>query len=81
MIVLTHDHADHMASVDALLALMGIRMELGDDTFDKDNQLIIVGNKSVVARYGFFNDPHPVRTEMGKTANGSALPAATPSGS
>jgi tetratricopeptide (TPR) repeat protein len=62
MIVLTHDHADHMASVDALLALMGIRMSLGDKTFDAKEKrcLAIVGNQSVVERYRFFNLKHPV---------------------
>jgi tetratricopeptide (TPR) repeat protein len=57
MIVLTHDHADHIASLDAMLALMGIRMGLGDDTFKrKGKRLAIVGNQSVYERYGFFND-------------------------
>lgn len=59
MMVLTHDHADHIASVDALLALMGYRMGLGDDTFDREKGrcLAIVGNESVYRRYEFFNDP------------------------
>jgi tetratricopeptide (TPR) repeat protein len=61
MVVLTHDHADHIASLDALLALMGIRMILGDKTFSDDRRLTIVGNESVVKRYEFFNDLHPVR--------------------
>jgi len=63
MIVLTHDHADHTASVDALLALMGIRDRLGDDTFNEDRQLAIIGNESVVKRYGFYNLDHPVKVD------------------
>jgi tetratricopeptide (TPR) repeat protein len=63
MIVLTHDHADHIASLDALLALMGIRMLLGDKTFDGKHRLTIVGNKSVVERYEFFNHDHPVKID------------------
>ena len=67
MVVLTHDHADHIASLDALLALMGIRMILGDKTFGEDRRLTIVGNESVVKRYEFFNNDHPVRIdEKGK---------------
>lgn len=58
MIVITHDHADHMASLDALLALMGHRRGLGDDTFEpKANRLAIVGNESIVKRYEFFDPP------------------------
>jgi hypothetical protein len=58
MIVLTHDHADHIASLDAMLALMGIRMGLGDETFKRKRKqrLAIVGNESICERYGFFND-------------------------
>jgi hypothetical protein len=63
MIVLTHDHADHTASVDALLALMGIRARLGDETFNEDKQLAIIGNESVVRRYGFYNLDHPVKID------------------
>ncbi len=65
MLVLTHDHADHIASVDALLALMGIRMGLGDETFSAKakRRLAIVGNDSVVERYQFFNDPQPVKLD------------------
>lgn len=62
MIVLTHDHADHIASLDALLALISIRKMLGDDTFGAEKRLTIVGNKSVVERYRFFNLKHPVKT-------------------
>jgi ribonuclease BN (tRNA processing enzyme)/tetratricopeptide (TPR) repeat protein len=61
MIVLTHDHADHSASVDALLALMATRMSLGDDTFSRERRLVIVGNESIVERYKFFNEEHPVK--------------------
>ncbi len=62
MIVLTHDHADHIASLDALLALMGIRKRLGGTPFSrgKGHCLAIVGNKSVFERYSFFNEEHPV---------------------
>jgi len=71
MIVLTHDHADHIASLDALLALMGIRLLLGDRTFSKGRRLTIVGNKSVVQRYRFFNLRDPVRkTERKPPAKG-----------
>ncbi|HST33680.1 MAG TPA: MBL fold metallo-hydrolase [Solirubrobacteraceae bacterium] len=67
MVVLTHDHADHIASLDALLALMGIRMILGDKTFNRHERLTIVGNESVVGRYEFFNVAHPVkRNELGE---------------
>jgi hypothetical protein len=56
MIVVTHDHADHIASLDALLALMGNRRGLGDKTFaPKKKRLVIVGNESVVARYRFYD--------------------------
>jgi hypothetical protein len=62
MIVLTHDHADHIASLDALLALMEYRKRLGDDTFDRKEgkRLLIVGNESVCERYAFFGEPRPV---------------------
>lgn len=61
MIILTHDHADHIASVDALLALMGYRKGLGDDTFDlQRKRLVIVGNESVYKRYAFYEEPQPV---------------------
>lgn len=62
MIVLTHDHADHIASLDALLALMLYRKYLGDPTFgrSKRRRLAIVGNESVCKRYAFFGELHPV---------------------
>jgi tetratricopeptide (TPR) repeat protein len=65
MIILTHDHADHIASVDALLALMGTRRGLGDPTFDQDKNrcLAIVGNESVRRRYAFYGRPHPVKRD------------------
>jgi hypothetical protein len=68
MIVLTHDHADHIVSLDSMLALMGIRKGLGDDTFGLANppteevgrRLAIVGNESVCRRYSFYNcEEHP----------------------
>lgn len=56
MIVVTHDHADHIASLDALLALMFNREGLSDETFSRDGRrLAIVGNESVFERYEFFN--------------------------
>jgi hypothetical protein len=59
MIVLTHDHADHMASLDALLALLGHRRGLGDSTFHPDGgRLPIVGNESIVKRYEFYDPPN-----------------------
>lgn len=65
MVVITHDHADHIAALDALLALMGIRgNSLGYDTFDREGRrLAIVGNESVFRRYQFFNDPHPTHRD------------------
>jgi glyoxylase-like metal-dependent hydrolase (beta-lactamase superfamily II) len=65
MIVLTHDHADHIASVDALLALMGIRRDLGDPTFNQEKKrcLTIVGNESVRRRYEYFGESHPVKLD------------------
>lgn len=67
MIVLTHDHADHVASVDALLALMGIRRDLyeADTPFnqEKNRCLAIVGNESVRRRYEHFGLPHPVKLD------------------
>jgi glyoxylase-like metal-dependent hydrolase (beta-lactamase superfamily II) len=65
MIILTHDHADHIASVDALLALMGIRRDLGDGIFNQDKKrcLTIVGNESVCRRYAYFGQSHPVKRE------------------
>jgi hypothetical protein len=38
-------------------------MLLGDETFNRDRQLTIVGNESVVGRYEFFNGKHPVRID------------------
>jgi tetratricopeptide (TPR) repeat protein len=57
MIVITHDHADHIASLDALLALMFNRGRLTTDKFSREDKtrLVIVGNKSVCQRYDFFN--------------------------
>jgi tetratricopeptide (TPR) repeat protein len=57
MIVITHDHADHIASLDALLALIFNRGRLTADRFSRDEKrrLVIVGNESVCERYDFFN--------------------------
>jgi tetratricopeptide (TPR) repeat protein len=57
MIVISHDHADHIASLDALLALIFNRGRLTDDRFsrEEDRRLVIVGNQSVCERYDFFN--------------------------
>jgi ribonuclease BN (tRNA processing enzyme) len=57
MIVITHDHADHIASLDALLALMYNRGRLTTDRFSRKEKkrLVIVGNESVCQRYDFFN--------------------------
>lgn len=54
MIVITHDHADHIASLDALLALIDYRRELDEVRFSKAEKLAIVGNESVCDRYSFF---------------------------
>jgi tetratricopeptide (TPR) repeat protein len=75
MIVLTHDHADHIASVDALLALMGYRGLLEEKkTFSAEKRLTIVGNESVVRRYSFFNDPHPLKTTKPEGQPGDPSP-------
>jgi ribonuclease BN (tRNA processing enzyme) len=56
MIVITHDHSDHIASLDALLTLLRYRDGLGEPTFDIDGKrLAVIGNPSVVERYEFFN--------------------------
>lgn len=57
MVVVTHDHADHIAALDALLALLAYRRMYGADTFDEQSRLAIVGNESVYERYRFFNKP------------------------
>jgi tetratricopeptide (TPR) repeat protein len=58
MIVVTHDHADHLASLDALLSLIGYReMLMPRKAFEKERRLTIIGNESVTERYRFFNDP------------------------
>jgi len=59
MIVITHDHADHIASLDALLALMYNRGRLTTESrFSRKGKrrLAIVGNDSVLKRYDFYND-------------------------
>jgi tetratricopeptide (TPR) repeat protein len=56
MVVLTHDHADHIAELDAMLALLGYRAKYGATTFCHKQKLCIVGNESVKTRYGFFNN-------------------------
>jgi tetratricopeptide (TPR) repeat protein len=63
MIILTHDHADHIAAVDAMLSLLGIRGRLGDPPFKRTEQFVIVGNESVCQRYSFFNRLHPRRVD------------------
>jgi Beta-lactamase superfamily domain len=75
MVILTHDHADHIAALDALLALLGYRGMLEESRFKRDRNaspgkddstfLTIVGNDSVVRRYGFFNERQPA-PEPGK---------------
>lgn len=55
LVIVTHDHADHLAALDALLSLIGYRARLGTTTF-RDQSLTIVGNASVKQRYSFFND-------------------------
>ncbi len=58
MIIATHAHSDHTATIDPILSLLGYRISLGDKKFnDKANEkrLVILGNKSVVNRYKFFN--------------------------
>lgn len=59
MIVVTHDHADHIASLDALLALMYYRGKITTTKFsrEKNCRLAIVGNRSVYDRYRFYNEP------------------------
>jgi glyoxylase-like metal-dependent hydrolase (beta-lactamase superfamily II) len=56
MIIVTHDHADHMAELDALLGLLGYRGLYGSETFSEHRKLAIVGNESVRQRYAFFNN-------------------------
>lgn len=56
MIVVTHDHSDHIASLDALFSLLRYRGGLGERTFDvSGKRLAVIGNPSVVERYEFFN--------------------------
>jgi ribonuclease BN (tRNA processing enzyme) len=64
MIVVSHDHADHIASLDALMALLYHRKSLGDRTFDRDGgRLLVIGNESVCRRYGFYNQMHPTEPD------------------
>jgi tetratricopeptide (TPR) repeat protein len=53
MVLVTHDDVDHMASLDPMLSLIYQRSTLFAETF-KGKKLIIVGNKSVEARYPFY---------------------------
>jgi glyoxylase-like metal-dependent hydrolase (beta-lactamase superfamily II) len=56
MVVITHDHSDHIASLDALFSLLRYRDGLGEPTFDvAGKRLAVIGNPSVVERYEFFN--------------------------
>lgn len=65
MVVVTHDHADHIASLDALFALLQYRSTFGARRFrnrqEADGGLLlpVVGNESVVARYSFYNETLP----------------------
>jgi glyoxylase-like metal-dependent hydrolase (beta-lactamase superfamily II) len=56
MVVVTHDHADHVASLDALLSLTGYRRPLGASNFTRERRLLILGNPSICARYQYFNE-------------------------
>jgi hypothetical protein len=56
MILVTHDHADHMAALDPILALLGYRDILWAHTFGENKKLIILGNDSVTERYKFYNE-------------------------
>jgi len=57
MVIVTHDHADHVASLDALLTLVAIRMAVGGgESFSAERRLTIVGNPSIVQRYSFYNE-------------------------
>jgi ribonuclease BN (tRNA processing enzyme)/tetratricopeptide (TPR) repeat protein/mRNA-degrading endonuclease YafQ of YafQ-DinJ toxin-antitoxin module len=56
MVIVTHDHADHMSSLDPLLSLLQYRLHLRPEGFSKDRRLIIAGNPSVFRRYSFFNE-------------------------
>ena len=54
LIIITHDHIDHLSDLDPLLSLIDYRNLLGDEKF-KDRELIILGNRSIMNRYRFFN--------------------------
>jgi len=60
-VIVSHDHADHIASLDAILSLLGYRINLRDTKFkDKatgkiNKKLEILGNDGVFDRYKFFN--------------------------
>lgn len=76
MVIVTHDHADHIAFLDALLSLLGYRGMLGDERFRRRESsrgsalLPIVGNPSVVKRYGFFNAPLPEGAGLPRSGEG-----------
>jgi len=55
MIVATHDHADHLASLDPLLSLLEYRAQVAGSDFNLSRKLLILGNESVVKRYEFYN--------------------------
>ncbi len=55
LIVVTHDHADHIAALDALLSLMRYRRILNVSTFTEERKLVILGNDGVHNRYSFLN--------------------------
>lgn len=74
MVIVTHDHADHVAELDAMLALLSYRSRLGEDRFrplpngwtseddeGKANALLlpIVGNESIRERYAFYDGIDP----------------------
>ena len=54
MVVATHDHPDHVTALDALVSLRGERERIRGYTKAK-SMMVILGNQSVQARYGFHN--------------------------
>jgi tetratricopeptide (TPR) repeat protein len=56
MVIVTHDHADHISELDPLLSLIGYRDLLGPARFGPERKLMIIGNDSVKRRYAFYND-------------------------
>ncbi len=76
MVIVTHDHVDHLGSLEPLLSLLHTRSEIYKDQSDtpREPEVHVLASESVLARYAHVDQLRPQKRfhPLGKFSNGGS---------